>query len=631
MKKILFTLTVLAFSLSAWANPAEEIVKGWVNPTYSPDSSKIAYTLNNDLYTYDVFTHEITRHTYDGSDVIMNGYASWVYYEEILGRPSRYRAFWWSPDSKVIAFYHFDDSQVSMFPIYYAEGQNGYIRETRYPKTGSRNPEVKIGFVSAKGGEIVWADFNHKTDQYFGIPFWSGDGKRFMVAWMDRAQDNLELFSVNPYNGLKESVYKEHQDCWIDWMEEMLFSDKGIYIVRDFSKWQQIYYLSYDGKEFVQLTEGRNWDIHLVKLDKNYVYFTAKRESPVRNDIYRVALKGKKMDRISYGDLDFAGVSVAPDGKSVTAYASNFKTPTHKVRIYLAQKGDIDGNRVEIIERLTKAGEDKKLATPELLSLSMRDGIKVPASVIWPVDMDTTKKYPVIVRIYGGPNTPQVKDSWRGNRFEEQWWANHGVIQVTLDNRAGGSQGKAGLEAVYRNLGVVELQDFIDGIKYFRALPYVDADKIGVTGFSFGGTMTTLCVTEGSEYFKYGIAGGGVYDWSLYDTHYAERYMDRNQDNSDGYAASRVIDRLANYKGDSSNFLRITHGTGDDNVHFQNTLQLVGELQRQHKDFELMIYPGGMHGYRGDQGIHSTMQDFKFWYRHLLGEELPEELAKRFK
>ena len=188
--------------------------------------------------------------------------------------------------------------------------------------------------------------------------------------------------------------------------------------------------------------------------------------------------------------------------------------------------------------------------------------------------------------------------------------------------------GKEGLNMAYRKLGTVEFEDFIDGIKHFRALPYVNEEKVGVEGFSFGGTMTTLCVTEGSEYFKYGIAGGGVYDWSLYDSHYTERYMDRPQDNPEGYAAGRVIDRLANYKGDDSNMLRLTHGTGDDNVHFQNTLQLVSKLEEMHRDFELMIYPGGMHGYRGDQAKHSDYQDYKFWYRYLLESEMPDNLKE---
>ncbi|MBQ0024390.1 MAG: DPP IV N-terminal domain-containing protein [Bacteroidales bacterium] len=632
MKRPSILVLAVLISFQSFAYEGKELVSGWVNPTYSPDSSKIAYTLDNDLYTIDVFTHSVTRHTFDGSDVILNGYASWVYYEEIFGRPSKYRAFWWSPDSKILAYYRFDDSQVPMFPIYYADGQHGHIRETHYPKTGDRNPEVKIGFVSVKGGETVWADFDPKKDQYFGIPFWSADGTRFMVAWMDRAQDNLELYSVEPLTGRKSSVYSEHQNCWIDWMEEMLFTPKGIYFVRDFTGWQQIYYQNYDGSKFEQLTSGRNWGVKLLRADDRYVYYTARCESPLRNDIYRVSLRKSlhRVERISYGEYDFSSVRINDSCTEITADVSNAVTPVKRISIRISPSAwEVEKFKVTVLENKAEPA-DSLLARRELLMVPMRDGVMVPASVIWPAGMDTTKKYPVIVDIYGGPDNPQVKDVWRGYRFKEQWWANHGVIQVTLDNRAGGILGKMGIEAVYRKLGVVELQDFIDGIKYFRALPYVDGDKVGVQGFSFGGTMTTLCVTEGNEYFKYGIAGGGVYDWSLYDTHYAERYMDRPQDNPEGYAASRVIDRIGRYKGDRTNMLRLTHGTGDDNVHFQNTLQLVTELENQRKDFELMVYPGGMHGYRGSQGIHSDYQDFKFWYRYLLESEMPEELVKHF-
>lgn len=261
-----------------------------------------------------------------------------------------------------------------------------------------------------------------------------------------------------------------------------------------------------------------------------------------------------------------------------------------------------------------------------MITIKTRDGYELPASVIWPVDMDKNKKYPVKVDIYGGPDSPQVKDSWAGLFFRNQWWANHGVIQVTLDTRSSGHLGKTGINQVYRKLGVLELQDFIDGIKYFTAMPYVDKDKIGIQGFSFGGTMTALAVTEGNEYFKYGIAGGGVYDWRLYDSHYTERYMDRPQDNPDGYAQATVYDRVDAYKGDKTNMLRITHGTGDDNVHFLNTLQLIDKLQSQKKDFELMIYPQGMHGYRGNQAKQSNLQDYKFWYKYLLESEMPSIL-----
>lgn len=612
-------------------NDRKEMVKGWLNPTWSPDSTRIAYTLGNDLYSIDVRSGEIVRHTWDGSDMILNGYASWVYYEEIFGRPSRYRAFWWSPDSKVLAYYRFDNSKVKMFPIYLPDGKHGLLNQTRYPKTGEDNPEVKIGFVSVHGGETVWADFNPKVDQYFGTPFWNGDGTRLMVSWMDRAQDNLELFSVDPLTGSKVSVYKEHQDSWIDWMEGMLFTSEGMYMVRDFTGWQQIYFLSFDGKTFQQQTTGENWGVTLLKADKKYLFFTARRETSIRTDIYRLNLRTKDIERVSYGDLNFTDVSVSEDGRTVRATASNSRTPSQRVEISIPAIGGLKKKEVRILHDSKGPDFDKyALAMPEVVYITTRDGVKLPALVTWPVDFDRNKKYPVKAYLYGGPDNPQVIDRWRGVSMSTQWWANHGVIQIVIDTRCSGHYGKKGVELCYRKLGVLELQDFIDDIKYFRGLSFVDEDKIGVEGFSFGGTMTTLCVTEGNEYFKYGIAGGGVYDWELYDTHYAERYMDRPQDNESGYDAACVLDRISNYKGDKTNMLRITHGTGDDNVHFQNTLQLVSRLQQDHKDFELMIYPGGMHGYRGDQGIHSSMQDYKFWYRYLLDSEMPEILSDYF-
>lgn len=612
-------------------NDRKEMVKGWVNPTWSPDSTRIAYTLGNDLYSIDVRSGEIVRHTWDGSDMILNGYASWVYYEEIFGRPSRYRAFWWSPDSKVLAYYRFDNSRVKMFPIYLPDGKHGLLNQTRYPKTGEDNPEVKIGFVSVHGGETVWADFNPKVDQYFGTPFWNGDGTRLMVSWMDRAQDNLELFSVDPLTGSKVSVYKEHQDSWIDWMDGMLFTSEGLYMVRDFTGWQQIYFLSYDGKTFQQQTSGENWGVTLLKVDKKYLFFTARRETSIRTDIYRLNLRTKDIERVSYGDLNFTDVSVSEDGRTIRATASNSRTPSQRVEISIPAIGGLKKKEVRILHDSKGPDFDKyALAMPEVIYITTRDGIRLPALVTWPVDFDRNKKYPVKAYLYGGPDNPQVIDRWRGVSMSTQWWANHGVIQIVIDTRCSGHYGKKGVELCYRKLGVLELQDFIDDIKYFRGLSFVDEDKIGVEGFSFGGTMTTLCVTEGNEYFKYGIAGGGVYDWELYDTHYAERYMDRPQDNESGYDAACVLDRISNYKGDRTNMLRITHGTGDDNVHFQNTLQLVSRLQQDHKDFELMIYPGGMHGYRGDQGIHSSMQDYKFWYRYLLDSEMPEILSDYF-
>ena len=281
-----------------------------VNLTYSPDSTRLAFTRDNDLYVVDIASGEETRLTHDGSDLILNGYASWVYYEEIFGRPSRYRAFWWSPDSKKIGFYRFDNSQVPLFPIYSAFADStaaatrysspkvtdlalgGSLSETRYPKAGQTNPQVRIGIIDLDlPSQTVWADFDPAEDQYFGIPFWSPDSKEFFIARMPRLQNTLDLYSVNAADGSKTHIYNETYKTWLNWINPVIFTEKGLYMAREFETgWQQIYFLSYDGKEFRRLTDGTNWSVNLLRVDekKGDVYFTAKRDATVRQALYKV-------------------------------------------------------------------------------------------------------------------------------------------------------------------------------------------------------------------------------------------------------------------------------------------------------------------------------------------------------
>ena len=613
--------------------PIPEMVKGWDNPTYSPDKRHIAYTLGGDLYSIEVATRKTIRHTHDGSKTISNGYASWVYYEEIFGRPSRYRAFWWSPDSKVIAFYRFDEGKVPMFPIYDAKGQHGTLRETRYPKAGDPSPEVKIGFVSVEGSKAVWADFDAKKDQWFGTPFWDAKGKRLIVPWMDRSQDNMILYSVDPLYGAKVSIYSEHQKTWVDWPEQMLSNSKGVYLVRDYEMWQRIYFLSYDGKDFRYASDKKNyWGIKLLKLTDKHLFFTARGgESSLRTDIYRVNLRDNSVQRVSFGEYDFSMVRVEDD-RTVLAFLSNTHTPYKEVEIKIPATGDVKEKNVKLLwDSKGPLYDSYKIAEREIVWIKLRDGSSVPAAVIWPIDMDRSgkTKYPVKVDIYGGPDAQQVYDRFAGAYFDTQWWAYHGVIQLVLETRSAGHLGKAGVNKVYRNLGIHELEDFIDGIKYFDAMPYVNSKKVGIEGYSFGGNMATMAATEGNDYFQYAVASSGVYDWQLYDSHYTERYMDRPQDNAAGYKSACVMEHLEKYRGDKTNMLRLTHGSGDDNVHFQQSLQLIDKLQSLNKDFEFMVYPGGMHGYRGYQERQFEMQNMRFWYRYLLEQDLPEVLKKR--
>ncbi|MFA5850443.1 MAG: DPP IV N-terminal domain-containing protein [Bacteroidales bacterium] len=594
------------------------------NPTISPDSTKIAFTRNNDLYSIDIKSGKETRYTFDGSDLILNGKASWVYYEEIFGRSSNYRAFWWSPDSKKLAFYRFDDSKVPMFPIYNPVGKHGSITETRYPKAGDPNPKVKIGIVSVDGGDIVWSDFDQDNDQYFGTPYWHLNNGTLLVQWMDREQSNLVMYSVNAQDGTKREIYKEFQKTWIDWIEDIKFGKDGFYFIRDFDLWEQIYYQTYDGNKLVKLTDGKNWGTKIIKIEEatNTIFYTSRCDVSTRNDVYSLKWNNKyskEIKKLSSGEFNYSGVIVSPDNKHYLAIISNISTPGKLVLMSSVKGGVVKPGEIRIIEESKRSEPDfSNLPTSEIIFITTPDGYKLPASVTWPKNMDKTKKYPVLISIYGGPNSTMVMDSWRTPGKSTQMWSDEGVIQISLDNRASGHCGKEGINFVHRNLGAYEIQDYILWVKYLRALPFIDDKKIGITGFSYGGTMVVLALTEGSDYFSYGIAGGGVYDWTLYDSHYTERYMDHPDNNPEGYKNSAVLNKVDKYKGVQGSLLYLTHGTGDDNVHMQNTMQLIDALQKAGKHFELMLYPGGMHGYRGYQGAHSASEDIRFWRKTLL-------------
>ena len=683
--------------------------EGAVNLTYSPDSTKLAFTRDNDLYVVDIASGEETRLTYDGSDVILNGYASWVYYEEIFGRASRYRAFWWSPDSKKIGFYRFDNSQVPMFPIYSAfadpeaaasQSQSprvtdlslgGSLSETRYPKAGQTNPQVRIGIVDLTDecvgcpmrceDAITWADFDPTLDQYFGIPFWGPDSKEFFIARMPRLQNTIDLYAVNVQDGSKRHVYNETYKTWLNWLDGVVFTDNGLYMAREFETgWQQIYFLSYDGKTFRRLTDGPNWNVTIVRVDekKGNVYYTAKRDAVAKQALYKVDKKGV-ITALTDPAYNATGISFSPDGRYFVASLSNMTTPTHIAVI--ADKGgvvsegknnicaypsapdkaemlagkiweeaDIDAKPVKypaanIVADMKGPDYDpSEYALPELVYITVGDGFNLPGMIVYPKNFDQSKKYPVHVDIYGGPDTPQVRDRWVTPNASNQWYSENGIIQITVDPRAAGHNGRAGLDMIYRQLTVWEVKDFCAWADCLKALPYVDGDKIGVEGFSFGGTMTSMLLMQAPDKFHYGIAGGGVYDWALYDSHYTERYMDTPQNNPEGYAVSKVLNYVDGYpteytesvsvsnasssspKGECARFkvepvmLKLTHGTGDDNVHHQNTLQLLDAMHKAGKKFDFMIYPDGMHGYRGYQGAHFQNANNEFWLKYLKSE-----------
>ena len=616
-------IKILLVSAAAGLLPAVGLKAGEsvpeMNPTPSPDSTMVAFTRGNDLWVRHLADSSETRLTFDGSELILNGYASWVYYEEIFGRQTEYKAFWWSPDSRSIAYYRFDNSEVPVFPIFSPFGQNGSLSMTRYPNAGQTNPSVRVGVVELSSAETTWADFDYTQDQYFGSPFWSPDSRELFVPREPRRQNTLELFAVSASDGSLREVYREEYPTWVEWIDDMLFTDDGFYMARNFETgWEQIYFLGYDGS-LTRLTDGENWDIRLLRTDgKGRVWFTAKRDSRLHPALYLLDRKGR-VTALTDPELYVEGVQFSEDGKSFTAYVSTARTP--KLRI----SGRSDRLDCEPLpqETETSAEGGAPAPYPEIVKIE-NDGFELYALMSLPEDFDPSRKYPVVMQLYGGPGTPYVRDIWKNRDASDEWCYRNGVIYIVCDPRSSGENGREGMDQAFRRMTVIELEDYIAWAEWLQSLPYVDGSRIGVKGFSFGGTTTAMLVLRYPQYFRCGIAGGGVYDWTLYDSHYTERFMDTPQANPEGYAAASVIDWVPRIfgEGDGSKLplpgaLRLTHGTGDDNVHYQNTLLLMDELQKAGVQFELMLYPDGMHGYRGYQGEHDKAAEADFWTRWL--------------
>jgi dipeptidyl-peptidase 4 len=598
-----------------------------INPTLSPDGKFVAYTKNNDLYAVEIATQKEVRLTNDGSDVILNGYASWVYTEEILGRASKYRSFWWSPDSKKIAFFRTDDSPVPAFTITDAPGVHGYIEKVRYPKVGDKNPEIKVGMVQPTGGQIVWADFNAADDQYFGMPFWTNDGTNLWVQWMNRKQNNLKIYAIDPISGSKKEIYDETQKTWIQLEDgyermHMLANNKNFILESDKTGWNNLYLYDMSGKFINAITPGKFTitEVNYIDEPKKVIYFTARsKENTARKDLYRVNFDGKKMQRLTFGDYNHGQINMSPDGSYFVTNYNNVSTPN---------KITLVDNKGKVIKDIADSKGDEMnnytLAKTEIVRVKSDDGLyELPMKVTWPINYDKTKKYPVLISIYGGPNAGTVMDTWALNGTQ-QFYAKEGLIQVAMDHRASGHFGKEGVNYMYHNLGYWEMKDYSTMAKWLIDNAAVDAKKICITGFSYGGYLSCYALTYGADVFTHGMAGGSVTDWTLYDTHYTERYMGTTVDNADGYKTSSVLTYADKYKGT----LQIVHGIIDDNVHLQNSTQFASKLQELKKDFEMMTYSGGRHGWGGNKRSHFENLKTQFIYKYLLEKAVPKGMMR---
>lgn len=563
-------------------------------PMLSPDKKWVAFVRDNDLYALELVSGKEIRFTNDGSSTILNGFASWVYYEEILKRNSDYRAFWWSPDSRFLAFYRFDDSRVPVFPLFNNIGQHGQQVLTHYPKAGDPNPKVKLGIIQVPDKSITWADFDENADQYLGTPFWRPQGDAIMVQWMPRRQNILKLYRVNPVKGSKDELYSEEQKTWVDWINRIRWVKDGFLMVRDMGSWEQIYHYNWSKMKVHKLSSGKNWRMEIERIDEKQgmLYFTSNAELSTRKDFYLLDMKSKVQKRLTFGPYHHHKTLLSPNGKYLLTYYSNSTSPTR-----IALVNTLTGNFKVISDSKGVGFDSLEINKREIAWMETREGFRLAASIIWPSKLEKGRKYPVNIRIYGGPNYETITDRWYYDATPHVH--DNDVIRIVFEHRGSGSNGKKGLEYLYGNLGKWEMEDYISWIKKLRLNPYFDEKKVMISGGSYGGYLTALSLTYGAGYFQYGVADYPVTDWLLYDTHYTERYMGLPKDNPLGYKFGSVMTHVDKYQTLDSSMLLIRHGMMDDNAHAQSTYQLIDQLQRKNKSFELMLCPTEKHGWLG--------------------------------
>jgi dipeptidyl-peptidase-4 len=560
--------------------------------SFSPDSKFVAFVRANNLYLSDTGTGREIALTSDGSAKVLNGHLDWVYEEEIYGR-GKTRAYWWSPDSTAIAFLRLDDAPVPSYPVVDHIPYQPNVEQWDYPKAGDPNPLVKLGIARVTGGAPQWVDTTRypAADQLIVRVTWSQDSRRVVYAVQNRTQTWLELNAADAVTGAPQTLLKESSKYWIsaDDVEPPVWLADGSFLwLSDRSGWRHIYRFKADGTLINQVTNGK-WEartLHGVDERGGWIYFSGTERSPIGGDVYRIRLDGTGMQRVSAAE----GTHTAELSPSFAYYTDTWSTVTTPPQTRLHKS---DGEEVRTIAANRVAAlSDYRLSRPEFIKVTTRDGFVMEAMMIKPPNFDPSRRYPVYQFTYAGPHAQQVKNAWGGSQYMyHQLLAQKGVIVWICDNRTASGKGSESVWPLHKNFGESELRDIEDGLTWLKQQPYVDSARIGIHGWSYGGYMTSYALTH-SKSFIMGIAGGTVSDWRDYDTVYTERYLGTPQDNPEGYRKSSPRFAAADLHG----ALLLVHGLIDDNVHVSNTIQLVYELQRAQKPFQLMLYPKSRHG-----------------------------------
>ena len=578
--------------------------------TFSPDGTKIAFVRENNLYYKDLVSGKEVQVTFDGKrNEIINGAPDWVYEEEF----GFSKAFAWSPDSRKIAFYRFDETRVRLFNMtMYGELYPEWY-SFKYPKAGEENSLVTIHVYDLAKGSTNAMDIGEETDQYIPRIKWTAEPDKLAILRLNRLQNHIEVLIANPETGNSNVLYSEKNKWYISETSDdfITFLDdrKHFIVMSERDGWMHFYLYDMSGKLVNQITNGE-WDVNeLTAYDQKSktIYYRSYEENSLEMHVYSIQINGKNKKKLS-----------TRKGTNNISFSSNFSyfinthsganSPTY-VSLH-----DSKGKLIRVLEdnsALRQTMKTYQFSEVEFTSFKTSDETELFAFMIKPPDFDPGKKYPLLMYVYGGPESQSVRDGW-GRHFPWfQMLAQNGYIVACVDNRGTNGRGEEFRKATYLQLGKYETMDQIEAAIYFGSLPYIDAKRIGIYGWSYGGYMAALCMTKGADVFKAGIAGAPVTSWRFYDTIYTERFMRTPQENPDGYDDNSPINHVDKMKGA---FLLI-HGTADDNVHFQNSVEMADKLIEADKYFDMLFYPNRSHGISGGNysyHMYNSMTNFIF-------------------
>lgn len=560
---------------------------------FSPDGERVAFVRDGDLYVFDIGSGAERRLTHDGGGVVVNGTSDWLYEEELGLRD----AFRWSPDGERIAFWRFDQGPVPVFPLYDATSAYPAVTPIRYPKAGGSNSAVRIGAVEVESGRITWFDAEGGDEAYLPWMEWAASSEEVLVQRLNRRQNQLDVLLGRAATGETRLLFSEVSDTWLESGRDVHWMAGGEAFVwpSDRDGYRHLYVYGRDGELRGQLTRGA-WDVTSVAgvdTTSAVVYFVAAAESPMTRAVMASDLDGAGESRLLVGGRGMRSASFSPDFSRFLETASTISTPP------VVTLRDRSGAAVRVIEdnaELLDRLERLRLREPEFTDLRAADGTRLNAWIMKPRSFDPSRAYPLLLYTYGGPGSQTVVDGWGGERYLwHQMLVRQGVLVASVDNRGTGARGRDYEHQVYRRLGQLEAADQLAAARQLADLAYVDEEHVGIWGWSYGGYVALMTALGSKGFIRAAVAVAPVTDWRYYDTAYTERFMQKPDENPEGYrlgAPARMADQL---RSD----LLIVHGTGDDNVHPQHTIVMIDALIAAGRPFDMALYPNRTHALSG--------------------------------